>query len=292
MHPISTTLAALAVSSASIGAVTLNEQIRRRAEQAYQVLSPSNQVLFNNIQIDEDLATTELHEGFVTGSLNSFGIAVRSSGEWNTSYTPDAPVFGLDDITSMHFNGVASARLEPPTGSNTATTNGIGFSIYTITVDRDTAARFTGSVSIATQGDGDVSGFFNFTIRTISGAGPDIVANIVRAVPGDYEFDETYTLQAGATYRLQMQALATILGPGTVETRRTVALNEGRVDFIPLSIPGDANADSVVDFTDLNTVLSQFGQSGEGLLGDLDQDGSVGFNDLNEVLTNFGAIDG
>ena len=46
----------------------------------------------------------------------------------------------------------------------------------------------------------------------------------------------------------------------------------------------------MVDFADLNVVLTQFGQSGAGLAGDLDQDGVVGFSDLNIVLGAFGNV--
>lgn len=54
--------------------------------------------------------------------------------------------------------------------------------------------------------------------------------------------------------------------------------------------PGDTNGDRRVDFQDLNTVLSQFGQSGVGLAGDVSGDGFVNFVDLNIVLGAFGAI--
>ena len=53
--------------------------------------------------------------------------------------------------------------------------------------------------------------------------------------------------------------------------------------------PGDTNGDGVVNFTDLNTVLGQFGQSGDGLSGDVNDDDVVDFSDLNTVLANFGA---
>jgi hypothetical protein len=55
------------------------------------------------------------------------------------------------------------------------------------------------------------------------------------------------------------------------------------------TVPGDTNGDGIVNFTDLNTVLGQFGQSGAGLSGDLNGDGVVDFSDLNTVLANFGA---
>lgn len=52
--------------------------------------------------------------------------------------------------------------------------------------------------------------------------------------------------------------------------------------------PGDTNGDDVVNFADLNNVLSVFGQSGPGLIGDVNHDGVVNFTDLNIVLSAFG----
>lgn len=52
---------------------------------------------------------------------------------------------------------------------------------------------------------------------------------------------------------------------------------------------GDTNGDDVVDFTDLNALLSDFGDIGEGLAGDVDGDGDVDFTDLNLLLSAFGS---
>lgn len=52
--------------------------------------------------------------------------------------------------------------------------------------------------------------------------------------------------------------------------------------------PADTNGDNVVNFADLNNVLSFFGQNGVGLPGDVNNDGVVNFNDLNLVLSFFG----
>jgi hypothetical protein len=51
---------------------------------------------------------------------------------------------------------------------------------------------------------------------------------------------------------------------------------------------GDTNGDNIVNFSDLNAVLAQFGQSGPGLSADLNNDGIVNFDDLNTILSNFG----
>ncbi len=51
--------------------------------------------------------------------------------------------------------------------------------------------------------------------------------------------------------------------------------------------PGDANGDDIVDFNDLNIVVSAFNQTGSNLPGDLDGNGAVDFADLNLVVSNF-----
>ncbi len=52
--------------------------------------------------------------------------------------------------------------------------------------------------------------------------------------------------------------------------------------------PGDINGDHMVDFFDLNAVLSQYGQVGPNLTSDVNGDGRVDFVDLNIVLGAFG----
>lgn len=57
----------------------------------------------------------------------------------------------------------------------------------------------------------------------------------------------------------------------------------------PIDILGDANGDGLVDFEDLNLVLSFWGQNVDPYLdGDLTGDGFVGFDDLNTVLGAWG----
>jgi hypothetical protein len=56
-------------------------------------------------------------------------------------------------------------------------------------------------------------------------------------------------------------------------------------------LAGDTNADGLVNFNDLNDILSNFGASGapDFIGADLNGDGVVNFADLNIVLGNFGA---
>lgn len=60
---------------------------------------------------------------------------------------------------------------------------------------------------------------------------------------------------------------------------------------VEFTCPADVNADGVVNFTDLNTVLTSFGQSGANIPGDTNGDGVINFIDLNTVLNAFGADD-
>lgn len=55
----------------------------------------------------------------------------------------------------------------------------------------------------------------------------------------------------------------------------------------PITGNADTNFDDVIDFADLNAVLSSFGQAG-AQPGDVDSDGVVNFDDLNAVLSAFG----
>lgn len=53
---------------------------------------------------------------------------------------------------------------------------------------------------------------------------------------------------------------------------------------------GDSNADALVNFTDLNNVLSTFNTAGFGQPGDVDGDGDVDFADLNLVISAFNSV--
>ena len=53
-------------------------------------------------------------------------------------------------------------------------------------------------------------------------------------------------------------------------------------------LPGDANADGTVNGADLNTVLSNYNQTGmDWWHGDFNDDGTVNGTDLNTVLSNY-----
>ena len=61
----------------------------------------------------------------------------------------------------------------------------------------------------------------------------------------------------------------------------------------PPEYPGDVNGDAVVDFNDLNLILSNWGRMDDFVFrgdGDLNNNGVVEFGDLNEMLANWGNV--
>lgn len=73
---------------------------------------------------------------------------------------------------------------------------------------------------------------------------------------------------------------------GSATTQATLDFFSARLGALP-TCSGDVNGDRLVNFNDLNLVLSSFGQSGASLVGDLNRDGAVNFADLNLVLSAF-----
>jgi hypothetical protein len=68
------------------------------------------------------------------------------------------------------------------------------------------------------------------------------------------------------------------------------AVSASLLCVVPGPCPGDTNGDNLVNFTDLQTVLSEYGAIvDKGVAGDLNNDGVVNFLDLNSVLSAFGS---
>jgi autotransporter-associated beta strand protein len=84
------------------------------------------------------------------------------------------------------------------------------------------------------------------------------------------------------------------------DTSATAAMGLGWVDnaavkqvTIMPALYGDVNLDGTVDFSDLNILLANYGQSGKvWRTGDFSHDGSVGLTDLSLLLSNYGHTGG
>jgi hypothetical protein len=107
------------------------------------------------------------------------------------------------------------------------------------------------------------------------------LAQISENNPGDPSFGGSPSINANG----DVVFAAALIPPGNPAVEYGSGIF---VVYATTDIPGDTNGDGIVNFTDLNNVLGQFGQSGEGLSGDVNGDGVVNFADLNIVLANFG----
>lgn len=79
-----------------------------------------------------------------------------------------------------------------------------------------------------------------------------------------------------------------VLTAGLVWNRSIV--NSGPSEALRLAVryPGDTNSDNVVNFDDLNSLLTNYGESGAFENSDFKSSGTVDFADLNMLLTNYG----
>jgi hypothetical protein len=98
---------------------------------------------------------------------------------------------------------------------------------------------------------------------------------------------DTTTGDAHRVYWIQLSAVTLDpLDPSTYSSR--VLLDDVSGSYDDSIMHGDANADHTVDGADLNTVLSNYNQSGMNWYqGDFNNDKTVDGNDLNVVLSNY-----
>lgn len=154
------------------------------------------------------------------------------------------------DLGEVALDSVASATFNVENGANTALWNELGVATLRYSFDAPTALTAPAGM---------------FSDDATAGANPHEVF-IDTSVAG--AFDETLFIASN----------------DPDEPMRAVRF----LADIRASCPADVNGDGFVDFTDLNILLSQFGQTGVGLEGDVDGDGDVDFSDLNVVLSGFG----
>lgn len=147
----------------------------------------------------------------------------------------------------------------------------------------------------------------NFGIGTlrIGGAGApaavelrDDASNAGRGASGEAVYATLLDLREGATLYINGVPFYTLIQgvPTNVETlfppgSDSIVFGEGMiVRGAAPECSGDTNGDMIVNFTDLNSVLTAFGQvanPGE-IPADLNDDGVVDFADLNAVLSDYG----
>ena len=113
----------------------------------------------------------------------------------------------------------------------------------------------------------------------------------------DSDKDATTTAAFNAA-KANVGAMAIAFGSGglatsgwTLDNSFAGGTNLFQVDLFATPMPGDVNADSIVDLNDANVLVGNFGQPVGGTTwfqGDFNDDGNVDLNDANDLVGNFG----
>ena len=198
-------------------------------------------------------------------------------------------VFETNDQTQPVFtypsNGVYEVTLRVTDSFNTSGLGTMNVTVFGATTDLATVSPNTGEqgqlVPVTFTGVNlkNVSAASEFTV---SGSGVTVVGTPVPNALGTEVTGLSLFIDPGASVGARDISVFNADGSDTLVGGFTVTMG------MVVNCPGDTNGDNEVNFTDLNTVLAQFGQNGMGLSGDLNGDEVVNFNDLNEVLANFG----
>ena len=227
---------------------------------------------------------------FFIGNVNSRANEVGAT-LFTTGYDWDVDGDGIYDLlatASTNFtyvsNGTYPLTMRLTDSNGQSATDTINVVVFGATTTLDGVTPGSGSqgmvVPITITGT-NLKNVVSPSEFTVSGTGVTVSGAPISNPRGTSVTGLSLTIAPGAPVGLRTISVANFDGSASLV---------GAFEIIAGMTPcdGDTNGDGVINFTDLNTVLSQFGQSGMGLAGDLNGDGVVNFSDLNEVLSNFG----
>lgn len=268
---------------------------------------------------DLDLAITDASRG--TYFENRAGVFVRVTPfqtffGWGTTWL-DADNDGrLDNYQAGSFGGAAIDHLRLNKGGGVWTDARAALntpalaSQYSARVDIDNDGRQDlitinpgAFISVYRNESATSNHWAGFALRGSGGVSRDAVGAVVRVTAGgvtqvrEIAIGSSFTATEDQRAHFGLGASSTIdrievVWPrtGSLESRRQVF--EGPIDadrYYALSpagsCRGDSNGDGVVTFTDVTTILANFGDRSAGLgSGDANADGVVDFSDITEVL--------
>jgi uncharacterized membrane protein len=174
------------------------------------------------------------------------------------------------------------------------TWNGSSYDMQNLTFLPGTAPGFGQAFFSAVSDDGALAGGSNIFTQNPGGARAGIIWTPSTGVINAMEYLTSIGIADQIPSNMEVREIAAISPDGNAISG--IGLLTDTFEFQSFVVyldtdttcEGDANGDNVVSFTDLNSVLASFGQSGESIPGDVNDDGVVNFEDLNTVLANFG----
>ncbi len=250
----------------------------------------------------------------VTGTLRINGVPLPSgalqTGSWTVRTGASLVFLGQQVLTnqatilldgpSSTFGALSALRTNSGSGVLEVRGRMLGVAPSTLTFTNSGMLRMGpgGLLSVSGFLSQQVGGTFRTSLngaattanygRVAATSSASLSGALVVALEGGFNPDwgDTYII---ATYASRTGNFTSFTFPGLSSPNlRWWRENNATTYRIGVRHVADTNHDGVVNFTDLNNVLSTFGQSGAGLIGDCDENGTVNFTDLNLVLSVFG----
>jgi hypothetical protein len=183
---------------------------------------------------------------------------------------------GVTAIQSLTLGGVGSAKLGLAPGSN-------------LMVSGDATVNTTGKLGVHLAGNGFDSVTRQYSRLSVGGnAALSGTLDVTRAAGFTPQLGDTFDVLTYSTHTGQFNSI-TGVDAGANLALAAVYLPD-RLEIVA-ALPGDANLDHSVGFSDLVTVAQHYGASGQSwVTGDFTGDGVVAFEDLVKVAQNYGGL--
>jgi T5SS/PEP-CTERM-associated repeat protein/autotransporter-associated beta strand protein len=231
-----------------------------------RTLELNGALLVNNGTIS---GTTNVNYGSLAKGAGVYGpVNVNDGGKFSPGNSP-----GLVSTGAVTLNGGGQYLVEI---NNAASTAGTGWDLWNVNGPLSFAAGTTANSK------------FTVAVASLSGLAAGPAANFVNTQPYFWPIASASGGIAGfdpSKIAVDATAFANNTGLGHFEVSQTGG--NLYLDFLP-SLAGDADLDGRVNGADLNTVLSNYNQTGMAWgSGNFNNDGTVNGADLNIVLSNY-----
>ncbi|MCA9310892.1 MAG: hypothetical protein KDA21_06780 [Phycisphaerales bacterium] len=251
-----------------------------------------NAIVGETIVAQDDKMEGPGDDGYV---VNAGGTDDATTGVWERGDPNGSGAQPEDDHSDPGVNCWFTGQAAPGAGVGTNDVDGGSTTLYSPVFDLSSYQQATISYyRWYTNDQGSAPNADTFVVEINDGSGWTNLETVGPASPGAAwiyaEFDVASVASLSST--VQLRFIASDLGSGSIVE---AAIDDLRIDTfgcvsVPTNCDGDANGDLMVDFDDLNVILSNWG--GAGPAGDVfpagGGDGNVNFDDLNFVLNNWG----
>lgn len=201
-----------------------------------------------------------------------------NSSSTSTEFGPWGGAISFDSSTNWYFGSSIS-------GISGSQADFLSVAIHELghVLGFGTAASYFHDVSGNSFIGSNAESVYGFSVPLLSPAHDHWANNVGSYVPGTSIYQET---EMDPDISVGTRKVATVLDYAAL---KDIGWSVPSSDLAFSALIGDTNHDGVVDLTDLNNILNNFGASGLNNPGDSNNDQVVDLTDLNNVLNHFGS---